>query len=63
MLTLQVWFARLSAGTPLLAAVFAIIGEFNCAAGALIASGLFGTMLSVLFQVHRFVARKRLTAR
>jgi hypothetical protein len=48
MATLRVWFARLSAGTPLLAAVFAILGELNCAGGVLIVSGLFGTLLSVL---------------
>ena len=58
MITLQVWFARLSAGTPLLAAVFAIVGELNCAGGVLIVSGLFGTLLSVLFQVRRFAARR-----
>jgi hypothetical protein len=52
------WFARLSAGLPLLAAVFAIIGEFNCAAGALIASGLLGLVVSVLVLSRRIAFRR-----
>jgi hypothetical protein len=52
------WFARLSAGMPLLAAVFAIIGELNCAAGALIASGLFGLVVSVLVLSRRIAFRR-----
>jgi hypothetical protein len=56
--TLRVWFARLSAGTPLLAAVLAILGELNCAGGALIVSGLFGTLLSVLVLSHRVAVRR-----
>jgi hypothetical protein len=59
MTTLRVWFARLSAGTPLLAAVLAIVGELNCAGGALIVSGLFGTLLSVLFLTSRIAFRRR----
>lgn len=58
MATLRVWFARLSAGTPLLAALLAILGELNCAGGALIASGLFGTLLSVQFLAHRIMRRR-----
>jgi cell division septation protein DedD len=52
------WFARLSVGLPLLAAVFAIIGEFNCAGGVLIVSGLFGVLVSVL-RLSRRIARLR----
>jgi len=52
---LSVWFARLSAGMPLLAAVLAIIGELNCAAGALIVSGMFGTILAVVTIVRGIV--------
>jgi hypothetical protein len=55
---LSIWFAVLSAGTPLLAAVFAIVGELNCAAGALIASGFFGTLLSVLTLACRIRLRR-----
>jgi hypothetical protein len=57
MATLRIWFARLSAGTPLLAAVLAILGELNCAGGALIVSGLFGTLLSVLLVAQRVANR------
>jgi hypothetical protein len=56
---LSLWFARLSAGMPLLASVLAIIGELNCAGGALIASGLFGTILSVLTLSRRVALRRR----
>jgi hypothetical protein len=53
------WFARLSAGMPLVAAAFAIVGEFNCAGGALIVSGLFGTIVSVLTLSRRIAFRRR----
>ena len=53
------WFARLSAGLPLLAAVFAIIGELNCAAGVLIASGLFGTLLAIMRASRRFIRQAK----
>jgi hypothetical protein len=53
------WFALLSAGTPLLAAVFAIINEFDCAKGVLIASGLFGTLLAIMRVMHRLARRWR----
>ena len=56
---LSLWFARLSAGLPLLAALLAIIGELNCAGGALIASGLFGLILSVLTLSRRIAFRRR----
>ena len=59
---LSLWFAVLSAGTPLLAAALAIIGELNCAAGALIASGLFGTLLSLLTLAARIQVRRRFRA-
>lgn len=59
---LSMWFAVLSAGTPLLAAFFAIIGELNCAAGALIASGLFGALLSVLTLARRIQLRRKIKA-
>jgi hypothetical protein len=55
---LSLWFAVLSAGTPLLAAIFAIINELNCAAGALIASGLFGALLSVITLARRIQLRR-----
>jgi hypothetical protein len=58
-LTLIDWFARLAAGTPIIAAVLAVLGQFNCAAGALIASGLFGAVLSVLTMGHRRRERRR----
>lgn len=57
--TLTNWYARLAAGMPLLAAVFAIIGEFDCAAGALIISGLFGTVVAVLVLCRGLVAIRR----
>jgi hypothetical protein len=57
---LSTWFAVLSAGTPLLAAALAIIGNLNCAAGALIVSGLFGTLLSLLTLARRIQLRRRL---
>lgn len=56
---LSLWFARLSAGMPILASVLAIIGELNCAGGALIASGLFGLILSVLTVSRRVALRRR----
>ncbi len=56
---LSLWFARLSAGMPMLAALLAIIGELNCAGGALIASGLFGLILSVLTVSRRVASRRR----
>jgi hypothetical protein len=59
---LSLWFAVLSAGTPLLAAVLAIINELNCAAGALIASGLFGALLSVLTLARRIQLRRSIRA-
>ncbi|MEV4133221.1 hypothetical protein AB0J72_13760 [Dactylosporangium sp. NPDC049742] len=55
---LTLWFARLSAGMPILAAVLAIIGELNCAGGALIASGLFGAIVSVLTLSRRIAFRR-----
>jgi hypothetical protein len=57
--TLTDWFAGLCAGTPLLAAVLAIIGQFNCASGALFVSGLFGALLAVLVLSRRLVFRSR----
>jgi hypothetical protein len=56
--TLRLWFARLSAGTPLLAAVLAIVGELNCAGGALIASGFFGTVVATLVLVRGIAMRR-----
>ena len=55
---LSTWFAWLSLGTPLLATLFAILGEFRCAAGALIASGLFGTIVAALTVVRRVAERR-----
>jgi hypothetical protein len=55
---LTYWFAWLALGSPLLATVFAIIGELNCAAGALIASGLFGIIVAVLTVTRIIVARR-----
>jgi hypothetical protein len=56
---LSLWFARLSAGMPILAALLAIIGELNCAGGALVASGLFGLILAVLTVSRRVAVRRR----
>jgi hypothetical protein len=55
---LSLWFAILSAGTPLLGAVLAIIGEFNCAGGALIVSGWFGTVVAVLVICRTITTRR-----
>jgi len=52
------WFARLSVGMPVVAAIFAILGELRCAAGALIVSGLFGIMVAVL-TLGRGIAERR----
>ena len=53
------WFALLAAGTPLLAAVFAIINELDCAKGVLIASGLFGTLLAIIRVTLRLTHRRQ----
>jgi hypothetical protein len=64
--TLADWIARLAAGTPIIAAVFAVFGNFNCAGGALILAGLFGIMLAATHLANRVAerraqAQKRLT--
>lgn len=51
--TLADWIARLAAGTPVIAAVFAVFGDFNCAGGALILAGLFGILLAAVHLANR----------
>lgn len=56
--TLADWLARLAAGTPIIAAVFAVFGNFNCAGGALILAGLFGIMLAAVHLANRVAERR-----
>ena len=56
--TLADWVARLAAGTPVIAAVFAIFGNFDCAGGALILAGLFGIILAAIHLANRLAERR-----
>lgn len=56
--TLIDWVARLAAGTPIIAAVFAVFGNFDCAGGALILAGLFGILLAAAYLANRFAERR-----
>jgi hypothetical protein len=51
------WFIGLCAGTPVLAAIFAVLGDFNCAAGALIVAGLFA-LQAVAVVIGRALAHR-----
>jgi hypothetical protein len=52
------WLSRLSVGTPVIAAVFAVFGEFHCAGGVLIIAGLFGILVAAVNIAGRIVRRR-----